>query len=469
MSAFSLFNTFNKTLFTMIRKTILFFCSVLVLSSSVSAQNWEFESVFPPDSTFMHGTQGVAVDAQGKVWVDQSYETPVLDDNGDTLYMSAPIHVFNPDGTQAFEPIRIIEGDTLSTFRANSPGFITGVKSDHNGDIIVTLRRTWKELGSKIIRFDHETGEVMKSETLGESAASNYSQPVSPGIDENGNIYLGQVVSRGHPIGIFNPEFGFEGLVTDSAIGIARNLEVTADGNSIYWPDAVGTSKPGLVKYTRSDEFSLYTTQANFADTTGLLHEGLLSESSSRDPKTGYLWFGNGREHSGTGDGSTFSLLTWYAIDPATDELVDSLSYNLAEGETFALTRAMGFSPDGNHVYVGIWNNGGLPSLQRFRFRDPTNIQRDPSEIPDGFTLSQNYPNPFNPQTNIEFEMKDAGLAMLKVYDVLGREVATLVDEHLAAGKYTATFNATDLSSGTYVYQLDVAGHRLSGKMMLMK
>ncbi|MXZ04329.1 MAG: T9SS type A sorting domain-containing protein [Rhodothermaceae bacterium] len=99
-----------------------------------------------------------------------------------------------------------------------------------------------------------------------------------------------------------------------------------------------------------------------------------------------------------------------------------------------------------------------------------TSIQRDPVEIPNGFTLSQNYPNPFNPQTKIEFEMKDGGFAKLKVYDVLGREVATLVDEHLAAGKYTATFNAANtLASGTYVYQLEVAGHRLSGKMMLVK
>ncbi|MXX97842.1 MAG: T9SS type A sorting domain-containing protein [Rhodothermaceae bacterium] len=98
-----------------------------------------------------------------------------------------------------------------------------------------------------------------------------------------------------------------------------------------------------------------------------------------------------------------------------------------------------------------------------------TSIQRDPVEIPDGFTLSQNYPNPFNPQTSIEFELKDAGLATLKVYDMLGREVATLVDEHLVAGKYNATFNATELTSGTYVYQLNVAGHRLSGKMTLVK
>ncbi len=469
MLAFSLFNTFNKTLFTMIRKTILFFASVLVLSSSVSAQNWEFVSVFPPDSSFTLATHGVAVDAAGKIWLDQASNSPVIGENGDTLYLSAPLHVFNPDGTRPWDPIRVVEGDTLGGF--GGPAFVTGVKSDHNGDIIVTLRRTWSDLGGRIVRFDHATGEVMNSVTLGESAASNYSQPVSPGIDENGNIYLGQVVSRGHPVGIFDSEFGFEGLVTDSAIGIARNLEVTADGNSVYWPDAVGTSKPGLVKYTRSDEFSPYTTQANFADTTGLVRPGLLAESSSRDPRTDYLWFGNSTEHSGIGgDSRAYTLLTWYALDPATDEFVDSLTYNLSEGEyDKQKTRAMGFSPDGMYVYVGLWDTGGVPSLQKFKYQSPTSIQRDPSEIPQGFTLSQNYPNPFNPQTNIEFEMKDAGLATLKVYDVLGREVATLVDEHLVAGKYTATFNATDLSSGTYVYQLDVAGHRLSGKMMLMK
>ena len=79
-----------------------------------------------------------------------------------------------------------------------------------------------------------------------------------------------------------------------------------------------------------------------------------------------------------------------------------------------------------------------------------TRIDSDSTELPEGFTLVQSYPNPFNPQTNIEYEMKDAGLATLKVYDVLGREVAILVDEHLVPGS-TATFNATELTSVTYI------------------
>ncbi|MCY4000803.1 MAG: T9SS type A sorting domain-containing protein [Bacteroidetes bacterium] len=461
----------------MTRKSLLFLATFLIVSSSVSAQNWEFVGVFPPDSSLTSATQGVAVDAAGKVWVDQTYETPVLDEDSTTLFVSAPLHVFNPDGTRPWDPIHVIEGDTLKAFVNRETGsaryalaFISGVKSDHNGDIIVTLRRTGQNLGSKFVRFDHKTGEIKNSIVLGDDANTPYSQPVSPGIDENGNIYIGQVVSRGRPIGILSPEFGFLGLVTDAAPGIARNLEVTADGNSVYWPDAVGTAKPGLAKFTRADEFSPFTSQFNPADTTGLLHEGLRSESSSRDPRTGYIWFGNGSDHTGSLGSRSFSSLTWYAVDPASDEIVDSLSFNLSEDESLdnPLTRAMGFSPDGMEVYVGIYNTG-IPALQKFKYVSPTNIQRDPVEIPDGFTLSQNYPNPFNPQTNIEFEMRDAGLASLKVYDLLGREVATLVDEHLVAGKYTATFNATDLPSGSYVYQLDVAGNRLSGKMTLVK
>ena len=94
-----------------------------------------------------------------------------------------------------------------------------------------------------------------------------------------------------------------------------------------------------------------------------------------------------------------------------------------------------------------------------------TNINCDPTKIPDGFNLSQDYPNPFNPQTNVEFERNDAGLATLKVCDAQGGEAATLVDEHLADGRHTATFNATELTPVAYIYQLDVAGHRLSGKM----
>ena len=75
-------------------------------------------------------------------------------------------------------------------------------------------------------------------------------------------------------------------------------------------------------------------------------------------------------------------------------------------------------------------------------------------ESPATFELSQNYPNPFNPITHFGFRIADFGFVSLKVYDVLGREVRTLVNENLQAGSYERTFDATGLASGVYFYRL---------------
>lgn len=440
---------------------------------------------FPPDSSFTLATHGIAVDGSGHIWLDQSVQTPALAMNGDTLrdvsgnsFLSAPLYVFNPDGTMAREPIHLLGEDTLSSF---PNAFISGLQTDHNGDIIVAAR-TGGASGD-LYRFSHETLEL-----TGSKEVSPYS-PASPGIDANGNIYISNVGAPGSRISVLDSEFESVGFVTEGKPGIGRNVSVTEDGNSVYWAPSIAWSRHGIVKYSRPDEFSAYVTDFLIdidstitdtdttvtIDTTGFLHEGLVSESSTRNPATGHIWFGNAPSCCGAGNPEDldyfvdYTILTWYALDPATDEIVDQFNYMLPGDYAGQKTRAIGFSQDGLTAYVGLYDPAGVVSVKKFMRGSGVSIQRDPVGIPDGFTLSQNYPNPFNPQTNIEFEMKDAGVATLKVFDMLGREVATLVDEHLVAGKYTATFNASDLASGAYVYQLNVAGHRLSGKMMLSK
>ncbi len=461
----------------MTRKTFLLVASIALFSTTVSAQNWLDMGPFPPDSSFTSATQGIAVDGEGKVWIDQGTQSIALDMKGDTLkdangnsFMSAPIYIYNPDGTMAMDPIHAFDSDTLTSFggrTAPNRQFVNGLKVDNNGDIVVVTRTS----AGFLHRIDHKTGKKIATSDI-----DPYS-PASPGIDAQGNIYFTNVGGGGNII-YYNPDFSYGGLVTQDKPGVGRTLAVSADGNTIYWAWSVVAPRYGLIKYTRPDDFSPYTTDFKITDTdaTGFVLEGLVSQSSVRHPTTGYIWFGNAPQCCGevaTPDDldyfQKYTVLSWYAVDPATDEIVDSLNYNLPGDYTRQKTRAIGFSPDGLNAYVGIWDTDGVISVKKFRYVSPTNIERDPVEIPDGFTLSQNYPNPFNPQTNIEFEMRDAGLATLKVYDLLGREVATLVDEHLVAGKYTATFNATDLPSGSYVYQLDVAGNLLSGKMTLVK
>jgi hypothetical protein len=98
-----------------------------------------------------------------------------------------------------------------------------------------------------------------------------------------------------------------------------------------------------------------------------------------------------------------------------------------------------------------------------------TRVERERETIVEGYSLSQNYPNPFNPSTTIRFELPAAGLTTLRVYDVMGREVRVLVNEHLDAGSYSTTFDASGLPSGTYIYVLTSGSYRQANKMILMK
>jgi hypothetical protein len=89
--------------------------------------------------------------------------------------------------------------------------------------------------------------------------------------------------------------------------------------------------------------------------------------------------------------------------------------------------------------------------------------------LPNNYTLSQNYPNPFNPSTSINFSIPNSEFVSLKVYNILGSEVATLVNENLSAGSYRFNFDAADLASGIYLYELNAGSFREIKKMNLLK
>ncbi|MFA5012260.1 MAG: T9SS type A sorting domain-containing protein [Ignavibacteria bacterium] len=98
-----------------------------------------------------------------------------------------------------------------------------------------------------------------------------------------------------------------------------------------------------------------------------------------------------------------------------------------------------------------------------------TSVNPVGTTLPQTYSLSQNYPNPFNPSTKINFAIPKQGFVTLKIYDVLGREVRTLVNEIKAAGNYTVDFNASEYSSGVYFYKLESSGYSNIKKMMLIK
>lgn len=112
-------------------------------------------------------------------------------------------------------------------------------------------------------------------------------------------------------------------------------------------------------------------------------------------------------------------------------------------------------------------NNRGWTPLSDFS--STVGITPMANTVPEKFELSQNYPNPFNPNTTITFGLKNSGYTSLKIFDVTGREVATLVNEKLNAGSYNVNWDATGFSSGAYFYRLQSSGHLETKKMMLIR
>jgi len=157
------------------------------------------------------------------------------------------------------------------------------------------------------------------------------------------------------------------------------------------------------------------------------------------------------------------ATIKWDGATVATPSLVgkaDSTGINvLAYPPTFAVTTgahtlaitASGINLDFvqlSKVTTGVGGNNGLPET---------------------YTLEQNYPNPFNPATTINFALTKASNVKLTVYNILGQQVATLVNGQMNAGTHSVQFNAINLASGVYFYRLEAGDFRAHKKMLLLK
>jgi len=102
-------------------------------------------------------------------------------------------------------------------------------------------------------------------------------------------------------------------------------------------------------------------------------------------------------------------------------------------------------------------------------FSSISDVKELPNSFPSDFVLEQNYPNPFNPATNVRFSLPEANQVMLRVYDLLGQEVATLANQFMNAGTFEISFDASDLPTGIYTYSLTAGKLQSVKKMIYLK
>ncbi len=135
----------------------------------------------------------------------------------------------------------------------------------------------------------------------------------------------------------------------------------------------------------------------------------------------------------------------------------------IASGEYYLrlVTNVIGIA---NYTLANIFNDNTTLAKKNFN-----KVNFMGNEIPITYELSNNFPNPFNPSTTIRYQIPQDGIVTLKIYDILGSEVATLVNEEKVAGKYEVNFNASSLASGVYIYKIQSGSFVNSKKMILLK
>ena len=274
--------------------------------------------------------------------------------------------------------------------------------------------------------------------------------------------------------GVSSDLFGYS--ITSSEVFIEATTESSAlhDFGGFLYVGAPGNINEG----SKTGSVSLYEKSE---DGSWVLNTKLVEESSEHNDHFGIsiaandyggFYVGASRASqtsaSQTGTVYQYEIFSFFDVTPEAEVNIisinesgefDNFGYEVAADEYTLLVS----SP---HADVESTSNSGQVYFFDYNF---VSNEETPGEEITEYKLEQNYPNPFNPTTSINYQVKDAGVVKLTVYNLLGQAVQVLVNEQQAIGSYTATFNASSLASGFYFYTLEVNDFSSTKKMMLIK
>ena len=314
---------------------------VLVFFSTVYPQ-WTYEGVWP-DANYKGGTHGIVVDPDGKIWTASYYRTDWNSPDGTVIPVS-PIIVFNADGSLLDTIYTVTTGSVTDTlgggFGTGGTSGCRGMVADHQGNIIYVSNTP-----GRINKINYQTLQGMARHEIASTEIGT--SPTKPGVSSDGTIYVGPVVpGTGKNIAMYDTDLNYLGsAVSDlpSTNGIARTMEVSPDGLSIYWTNFTGLQM-GIYIYTRPSELDA------FALTDSIL-AGMSIETAAWNPATGNLWVSN--DSRGTGP---YNHLAWYAYDVTSKTIVDGFILPRPDPvPADELPRGLAFSADGNTAYVGLF------------------------------------------------------------------------------------------------------------------
>ena len=378
---------------------------------------------------------------------DEAYSIQQTNDGG--YIIAGETTSFGAGASDAFL-IRInANGDTLwtKTYGGISEEYAVSIKQTSDNGFIIVGRTHSYGAGSTdvwLIRTN-ENGDTLWTKTFG-TAGVDYGNSVNQTTD-GGFIVIGRKMS-------------FTSGTPDLFL-----IRTDPDGDTVWTKSYNGPLSP----------YSLdIGIEAQQLPNGGFLIAGtadarlwLLRTDSNGDTLYTKIYSGGCNAMEPTSDGG-FIIAGNNLLIRINDE-ADTL-WTKVQGTVSDITYSVSPTSDGGYIFTGRFNNINNTDVWLFRLESEilTAVEDGINNL-QSFQLFQNYPNPFNPSTTIRFTISDFGFTNLKLFDVLGNEVATLVNEFKPAGSYEVEFNAASLPSGIYFYQLSAGNFIETKKLMLMK
>jgi hypothetical protein len=322
-------------------------------------------------------------------------------------------------------------------------------------------------------------------------------------VDQDGYVYVCRDTTTGRTddVLIYPPVSAWTGATTattatiDLPDGIYKGVAVSPDGHSVYVSDFTGRqilkfegSRTGTYSAVPGFSFALgaadtITGVVNLPRITSLQYMApnniLFAAVDSWGSNSAFRSYNYGRIYLiNTNNGAL-------ASPDSSVSIIDQAMWNFIMLDSSYTNRVNGKEPINASGYASTWDvkldekgnvysqsyNGWTVEKWRFNGSLPviTGVREIGGTTPDAYRLLQNYPNPFNPATTIEFSLKQSGFVKLTVSNIIGQEVATLVNEVRNAGAHRVTFDARSLPSGSYFYSITVNGYKEVRKMLLVK
>ena len=347
----------------------------------------------------------------------------------------------------------------------NSTDFPSSIAVDKSGNVYVTGSSSGIEYDYATIKYNTVGDSLWVARFNGQGVNYSHEEVSSIAVDDSGYVYVTGLSgtpgdfatikydSAGDSVWV--RKYNGPGNPTDYAASIA----VDEAGNVYVTGYSYGSGTNGeyaTIKYNSYGD-SVWVKRYSGPGNSYGFGRALAIDDSGNVYVTGYC----------TGNGTAYDYTTIKYNSTGVQQWIES--YN-GPGNSHDYSVSIAADNSGNVYVTGYsYGDGTDYDFATIKYSQLTGIAQISSFVPSSFSLEQNYPNLFNPITNLEFGISDLGFVSLKVYDILGKEVITLVNEKLSPGKYEVEFDGSGLPSGVYFYRLTAGEFTDTKRMMLVK